>query len=482
MNKADFLAAHKCLTMAWYRHRDDQSIPDLAAQFRMQQGREVAEHARQLWPEGTVVGGPTSEAITLTQRLMRSGARTIFEATFRSDPYVAKADVLSQNGDGWDVIEIKSSFPNSRKVAHDYVDDLAYTVMVLRRAGVKVTNAQLMLLSRDYRYGDSISELFTRLDKTHEVDVRAADYGQVADDIAAAVQGDAPPQPVLKHPCRRCDFLKTDCLGLGIEHTVFELLNLHKTKLERLYSEGIVDIAETPSDFGLTMMQQRVKDTVESGQVFVGPELSPELGALQWPCHYLDFETVATVMPLYEGHRCHHQVLTQFSVHRRDGFQARLDHYEFLADATKDQERELAERLIEVLGTHGDIVVYSHFENVRIKALISRFPELANPLEAIRGRLIDFAKIVRKHVYHPAFRGSFSLKKVIPALVPEVSYDSLAIGDGDTAISTFAKMARNEISDIEQARKNLLEYCETDTFVMVRLHDELATLSPSGHS
>lgn len=365
MNKADFLAAHKCLTMAWYRHRDDQSVPDLATRFRMEQGREVAEAARELWREGTAVGGPTDEAVSLTELLITSGATTIFEATFRSDPYVAKADVLTQNEDGWDVIEIKSSFSNSKKVAHDYVDDLAYTVMVLRRAGIKVRKSQLLLLSRDYQYGDSVSNLFTTLDKTHDVDARAVEYDQVADDIAAAVDGDAPPQPVLKHACRRCDFFKTVCLGSGIQHTVFELLNLHKTKFERLYSEGIVDIAETPSDLRLTTMQQRVKDTVESRQVFVAPELAPELEALQWPCYYLDFETVATVMPLYEGHGCHRQVLTQFSVHRRDGPHAKLDHYEFLADATKDQERELAERLIEILDTQGDIVVYSHFENVK---------------------------------------------------------------------------------------------------------------------
>ena len=139
----------------------------------------------------------------------------------------------------------------------------------------------------------------------------------------------------------------------------------------------------------------------------------------------------------------------------------------------------MAERLIKVLGTQGDIVVYSHFESVRIKALISRFPDLTDSLEAIRRRLTDFATVVRKHVYHPAFHGSFSLKKVIPALVPEVSYADLDIGDGDTAISIFAKMARNEIGDIEEARRNLLAYCETDTLVMVKLHETLTTLAPS---
>ena len=88
-------------------------------------------------------------------------------------------------------------------------------------------------------------------------------------------------------------------------------------------------------------------------------------------------------------------------------------------------------------------------------------------------------KAYRKHVYHPAFGGSFSLKKVVPALVPDISYDDLAIGDGGSAVAVFARLARNEIADVESARQDLLTYCKTDTFVMVRLHEELANLDPA---
>ena len=144
-----------------------------------------------------------------------------------------------------------------------------------------------------------------------------------------------------------------------------------------------------------------------------------------------------------------------------------------MADAKESQERLLAERLIEVLGTDGSIIVYSNFENVRIKALIDQFPDLTDPLNAIRGRFVDFEKIVREHVYHPRFAGSFSLKKVVPAFVTDVSYDGLAIADGDNAIAMFARMARGEIEDVAEVRRQLLAYCETDTLVMVKLHEIL---------
>ena len=479
MNKNEFLTATKCMTMAWYQSHHTPPTRDQAAQFRMKQGREVAAYARQLSPEGFLVDGLTNQAVALTQRLVRTGTRTIFEATFQSDPFVAKADALKRNGDGWDVIEVKSSFSTSKKATTEYIDDLAYTVMVLRRAGINVKRSQLLLLSKDYRRGNPVRMLFNNVDKTHDVAVRAELFEQEADLIASAVHGNTIPQPELKHACRNCDFFKSNCVGSGIEHTVLELPQLHNKKFQVLCSKGIVDIADIPADFGLTPMHQRVRAAAESNRMFVAPGLSAELAAIQWPCHYLDFETVATTIPLYDGHPCHHQLLTQFSVHRRSNLDSMPQHDEFLADAAKDEERVLAERLIQVLGKHGDIVVYSHFEDVRIKGLVRRFGDLADPLNAIRQRLVDFAKIVRKHVYHPAFGGSFSLKKVVPALVPDISYDDLAIGDGGSAVAVFARLARNEIADVARARQDLLTYCKTDTFVMVRLHEELANLEPA---
>ena len=478
MNKTDFLAATKCLTMAWHQAhpRQEPPPPNEATRFRTEQAREIGAHARRRFLDGTLVDGPNHEALANTQRLIANDATTtIFEATVAVDAFTAKADVLRRTGNGWDVFEVKPSFADSTKAAKEYVDDLAYTVMVLRRAGVNVKKSALLMLSREYRYGDSLDRLFTILDRTDDVDARSEKFKAYAETFAEAVRAEHVPEPVLNPACRNCDFYKTVCLGSQHTHTVLELPRLSRTGLETLSSVGAIGIADVPADFELNETQQRVKTVAESGQPFVSPTLGDALAAIEWPCHYLDFETVASTMPLYHGHGCHRQVLTQFSVHHRDSPEAATRHSEFLADAEQSQERLLVERLIEVLGTQGAIVVYSNFEDVRIKALINDLPELEAPLRAIRKRIVDFSKIIKNHVYHPKFAGNFSLKKVVPALVPDVSYARLGVADGDNASAVYARMARGEIKDV--ARRQLLAYCKTDTLVMVRLHEILADMA-----
>src|SRR5262249_3893176 len=151
----------------------------------------------------------------------------------------------------------------------------------------------------------------------------------------------------------------------------------------------------------------------------------------------------------------------------------------YLADPTRDCESELAERMIDELGGQGSVIVYSSFETTRIKALQKVIPELSDRLQAILERVADLLPIIEKHVYHPEFRGLYSIKKVLPALVQDLSYNDLAVKDGATAITRFARMARGEITGegAEATRKQLFDYCKRDTLAMVRLHEALHCLA-----
>jgi hypothetical protein len=269
------------------------------------------------------------------------------------------------------------------------------------------------------------------------------------------------------------------CLYVTGAPTVLEIPGLHYKKLQQLSAAGIVDLSNLPDDLGLNPRQQRAVQSVQTGRLIVEDGLAAALDAMVWPCRYLDFETVMTALPMYEGHGCHEQVLTQFSIHERDSIAGELRHIEYLADATRDCQRDLANALCDALGRDGSILVYSAFEKSRIKQLAQLFPDLAEPLEAILDRLVDLLAIITNHVYHPEFHGSFSIKKVLPALVPDLSYDHLEIRNGKVAVERFARMARGQITgnEVETTRSQLLKYCELDTLAMVRLHDKLAEVA-----
>ncbi len=478
--KSDWLTAQQCSAMAWNGLRAVSAAPSEAGLFRMQQGQEVGELARKLFPEGVLISRTEAKtpAQTTQDYIADSAKQTFFEATAVAAPFVAKADILRRLNGAWHVMEVKSSFSDTDRI-NELADDLAYTVMVFKRAGFPVAQASLVLLSREYRFGDGPDRLFDVVDQTGDVLARVAEFEGVADSLAKALLHDTPPAPALVSACRDCSFFEGNCLGVGIAHTVLELPGLHHKKLKRLSGEGIINLSLVPDDLNLSDRQERAKNAALSGKTVVGVGLSTALKAIAWPCHYLDFETVAAVLPLYHGHACHQQVLTQFSIHHRDGVGAEARHSEYLADAAKGCERELAEALIAALGEHGSIIVYSSFEQTRIKALRAAFSDLAGPLQAILGRLVDLHPFIADYVYHPDFKGSFSIKKVLPALVPDLSYEELAVGVGDTAITRFARMARGEITghDIEATRQQLLEYCKLDTFAMVRLHETLTTMA-----
>jgi len=481
ISKQDWLTAQRCLGMAWYGLRTGYEAPSEAELFRMLQGQEIGGLARQLYPSGILVSKTNGRsAAEVTQDLLTGTATpALFEATAQVGPFVAKADILTRDGLGWHVIEVKSSFSDTKSIS-ELVDDLAYTVMIFRRAAVQISKASLALLSRTYRFGDSTEFLFDIVDRTDEVNERAQTFDEQADDVARVLFDQTQPVPNLVSACRDCPTYESECLASGLPHTVLEIPSLHHTKLKRLSQEGVVNISDLPTDLKLNLTQQRAVGAMLSGYAIVEPALSAALQKIEWPCHYLDFETVATVLPLYPTLGCHRQVVTQFSIHHRGSIDAEPSHSEYLAsDPKKNCERELTEALIEKLGKRGSIIVYTNFEKRRIEALGDAFPDLADCLQSIVGRLLDLEKIIEDNVYHPEFRGSFSIKKVLPALVPELSYAELSIRDGDTAIARFARMAKGEISGdgVETTRRQLLTYCEMDTYAMLKLHEALSRLS-----
>ena len=478
--KSDWLTALACPAMAWHGLRADPVAPSEADRFRMQQGQEIGALARKLYPDGVMipaVAGKTPAQIT-QELLADLGKQTFFEATVAAGAFVAKADILRRQNGGWHVLEVKSRFSDTGSLA-ELVDDLAYTVMVFRRAGLPVAQASLVLLSRAFRFGDGPDRLFDIVDVTEDAMKRVAEFDGAADAVARTLFHDTPPAPVLVSACRDCDYFDDQCLG--DRHRSYRPGNPWPASQE----------AQTP------VRGRHHRPVAHPGRP--GAERPPaardERRAFRGCDHRpgtrrgLGRDFLALPLPRFRDGRDRPAALPgprlpsagahaiQHSSPRRHRRGAR--HSEYLADAARDCQRDVAEALIAALGDHGAIIVYSGFEKTRITALRDAFPDLAAALDAILGRLVDLLSVITEYVSHPDFKGSYSIKKVLPVLVPELSYQGLAVRDGDTAITRFARMARGEItgSDVAPTRQQLLEYCKLDTFAMLRLHEALVKMA-----
>jgi len=244
---------------------------------------------------------------------------------------------------------------------------------------------------------------------------------------------------------------------------------------------GITSVLDVTDEMaGQSEIVRRQLRSVRSGEVIVEQGLAAALAAIETPIGFLDFETIMRALPPWDGFGPWTQIPAQFSYHelQPDG---EYTHVQWLADGPGDPCEPLARALLEACRDAGHVLVYWTYERTQINTLIDRVPELAPELEELKGRLFDLAKVIEHNVYHPDFQGSFSLKQVLPALVPELGYDDLAIQDGTDASAEIARMLLRpetfEPREGEQLRKDLLAYCERDTWAMVKLLEVLREMT-----
>jgi hypothetical protein len=197
---------------------------------------------------------------------------------------------------------------------------------------------------------------------------------------------------------------------------------------------------------------------------------------LNYPLYFLDFETIGPAVPKYDGSRPYQQLVFQYSLHIQKISNSEIIHREYLADPSQDPRPNFIEQLIQDCGTSGDIIVYNiGFERGKLNDLIEVFPEYSKELRGIINRLKDLMiPFQQKWYYTPEMKGSYSIKYVLPALVPELSYDGLPIKEGGAASNIFLSMVNGTFDgDLEETRRQLLEYCKLDTFAMVKILEKL---------
>jgi predicted RecB family nuclease len=485
LSKSRFVAGCQCLRrLYWQVHEPELAAqPDAAADAIIQQRHEVGMLARTLFPGGVEVdcSRGLADAIRTTRELIANPAvPAIFEGVFEYHNVLVKVDILHRRRDGrWRLIEVKST-----SEANDHhLEDVAIQYRVVSRSGVDVASACLAHVNRNYVRGKSIdAKRFFRIrNVTRRIQrLQPKLTFQLRSEFSVLEMPQPPDVKPGKH-CTApvtCEFFERCNPPRPHDHIAF-LPRFHSTAMEELEELGVELIRDIPDDFELTEIQRRAAACVTSGSPWYSPELHDVLGGLTYPLYFADFETVNRAIPPFAGMRPYDHLPFQWSVHVQRQPSAEPQHYEFLATDASDPRREFISSLCNVSGDSGNIVVYSSFELQRLSDLAAWLPEYAERINAIQSRLFDLLPVVREHTYHPAYAGSYSIKSVLPALVPEMSYEGMEVADGQAAGIAWESLIRGDLDQAEHEKitKALLDYCGQDTLALAALVKHLRSVA-----
>jgi len=474
ISKSAFLRFLECPRYGWlYRNRPD--LVDMTQSRIARQGEEVEKLAQGLFEKGTkVLWKGASED---TKRMLNDGTPVIYQATFKTEKYLAKADILVRDADGtrWHLYEVKST---TREKA-EHIQDLCFQAITFESAGLKLASVNLIYINNQYVFdakkGLDIKQFFITQDLSEKIEKNKTKVADAMERAHAVLTSPEEPHPkiLIKNFKYKATPRFEDYYWQGVpEYSIYDIGRITKRELTKLMEKGMTTIIELPNGyFKQDFKNLQIEVTKEQKPFIDYGRIAETLATFHYPLYFLDYETINPAIPMFDGNRPYRMICFQYSVHVKRAPGSDLEHVEFLHLNPDNPIPHLLKRLRSDIGDKGTVLVWFElFEKTRNKEMAKDYPEYREFLESVNERIYDLMKIVDEGMledYH--FKGSASLKNVLPVLVPELSYEGLGVRHGHDAMDTWHELMEGGIIDREKAIRDMLEYCGQDTLAMVRI-------------
>lgn len=472
LNKSAFLQYLENPVLSWYLWHEAQLLEnreqDLADAYRRQEGYHIEDYAK---------------ALIYKQTPEKEHHYVDFQAVAQNENLYARADILIYRPayQAYDLYEIKSS----TSVKEQHIRDLCFQKQVFEETDRPIHKLFVIYVNKNYiRQGtidsegllvvSDVSEAVNRIEATVQKAIKGAlNYLEQA---RPAIKLSSQWKKDLQSP-----LIKAYLPDLPV-HSVFDISHISDAKLDALLESQIVDIRNVPDDFPLSHKQRQQVRLAQKDKHFIDIQaIGLVLDQLKYPLYFLDYETFNPAIPFYDAYAPYQQIVFQYSLHRLDKQGGELHHSAFICQEPEEPSSLLLKQLSADLPTKGgQVIVWNQsFECSMNKEMGKLHPEYTAYLAAVNDRIFDLRDIFTAGYYQAAdFRGSTSIKRVLPVLVPELSYKKLAIADGQTASIEWARAQKMFSANSERAKiyNNLLEYCHLDTLAMVRILENLQAL------
>ena len=483
LSKSSFIKGMQCekalFLQVYYSDLKDEISENQQARFDA--GHNIGKLAQQLFPGGIDASRQDfynyEAAVTRTSDLIEQGKDVIYEAAFMFNDRFCYLDILVKEDGKWRAYEVKGS----TSVKDYHYQDAAFQYYVITNAGLPLEDISIVYLNNQYiRNGElELDRLFSIASVVDQVKIMQPTINQRSRELLNLIDIKTEPVMDIGPYCADpfvCNF-HGHCWKHIPEYSVFNISHLREEKKFDLYKNGIIEFQDIPPSYPLNTSQwQQVKSELEGTTIRDWEALNSFKEQLTYPLYFMDFETFQLPVPRYDNTKSYQVLTFQYSVHIRKSPESDLEHREYLGMPPEDPRPGFIKQLVNDLGTKGSIIVFSKgFEGGRLNDLARDFPEYFDAIQEILPRIVDLMiPFQRREMYTPEMRGSYSIKQVLPALVPNLSYKDLDVQDGGTASLTYTSLyTDSDPESVKKKREALIRYCSLDTEAMVRILDVL---------
>jgi len=488
LSKTQFTYYLQCPKYLWlYKNKKELYRGEEDLSYKQLQGESVEFWVYSQYKDGVdceAEGGDIFKSIEKTKEILNSGKKVLIQPSFSDGDLFCRNDLLvfDKVSKKWDLIEVKST----TKVDEDlHITDVAFQKICLENCGLKINKTYLYFVNNEYvRKGEiDPKKLIKKEDITERVLlIESGVKTKIKEALEFIKKTEKEPAVKILKQCSDpydCGFIDY-CWKNIPEHSVYDL-SLKTDNLTEMVDEGKIKLEDVPEEMISRENKKRYYIAETTNKIFIDKGgIETELSNLVYPLYFLDYESYSPAVPLFDGFKPYQQMVFQYSLHIQEAPDAKVEHFEFLADKWQDPCPELLKNMTSQIGNTGTILVWNEgFEKGRNEEMAKMYSKFKEKLLSINSRVYDLATSFKKNYYvHKDFKGKWSIKVILPVLIPSLSHKDLNIQEGGTASESYRKLIDKNISKEEKAvlEKDMLEYCKLDTFAMVEIFNHLKSV------
>ena len=504
LSKSRYVSGMQCPKILWMNRNMPEKFDDsVMNQTVLDTGNKVGDLAMGYFGDFTEVkfSQDKTKMISKTKELMDADTEIITEAAFTYNGDLCIVDILRAVPGGYEIIEVKGSVGTSEDTAEDvkevYLHDMSFQAYILtnylKNTDLEVKAVKLMCLNKKYVRGEDldIKELFVQIDCTNTAFKLMADVPNNIDDFKAFMTQEGEPVVDIGARCDKpygCGYKGWCFRELPENDSIFDIgWSIRMKRVEQAYKDGIITFQDALAAYndGKLKLNDKQLRQIQYALDDIEPHIDKAgindfLSKVRYPLCFLDFETFISAIPPWKNTSPYRQITFQYSLHIQNERGGEVLHKEFLGSDGLDPRQKLAKQLCADIPEDACVVSYNmSFEKTRIKEMAKIFPKLSKHLLSINANMIDLMDPFKAGAYYSrTLGGGFSIKQVLPALLPddpELDYKSLdeRVQHGGNAMDIYPTMHLQPPEEAEAIKKALLAYCRLDTLAMVRVLEKL---------